>query len=96
MKRSERLEIRLSEEELKIIETKSSSLGMMVSEYIRFCCINSKIRINVGKTPEQELLSELEAIDRVEKLNNLNTSPALLEQRRKDAILKYRTKTENQ
>jgi len=80
---------RISEEDFNRIEEKAKNFGWDVSEYIRFCCLNSRIRVVSGRTPEEELLSALKSIEQTAKIQNLNCSERLLISRKEEEFSKY-------
>lgn len=80
---------RISEEDFKKIEEKAGAFGWDVSEYIRFCCLNTRIRVVSGRTPEEDLLSALKFIEQTGRLQNLNCSERLLIERKEEEFRKY-------
>lgn len=94
MIKEKRFNLRLSEVEYDAIEKKAQDLNWDISEYIRFCCLNARISITAGKTPEEELLSALQAIDSVEKIGGLDTTKEFLDSRRAEEVKKYVQKTQ--
>ena len=67
MKKNERLELRLSEEDYKILEENSTKLGLKKSEYIRRICCTKNENLEVLKENFLKNLLELKRIG-----NNLN------------------------
>ncbi len=67
MKKNERLELRLSEEDYKILEENSTKFGLKKSEYIRRICCTKNENLEVLKENFLKNLLELKRIG-----NNLN------------------------
>lgn len=67
MKKSERLELRLSEGDYKILEENSTKFGLKKSEYIRRMCCSKNENLEVLKENFLKNISELKRIG-----NNLN------------------------
>jgi len=43
------LNIRIDDQEYKLIQAKTKALNMKLSEYVRFVAINAEVKVEVGK-----------------------------------------------
>jgi hypothetical protein len=87
-----RIQIRIEEKFYRKIEQKAESTGMSVSDFITFMAVNGNINCHAGKSPEMELINELNAIDRISRIGGIETTPEFLQSRREIVYRDYLSK----